>query len=246
MPKTTIVFLVGAFSISGLPPFNGFVSKMITVNAAAVAGENLLFTLLEIASIGTFLSIPLKMGYFIFLRKDVEKNVQIVNPLPKNMQIGMIMGAFGCVLYGVCPSLLYRHFAFDMVPYIPFTASHIFSTVEMLAMSAVPFMMYLNKMEPHTAISLDTDWFYRKPFAGLVHWTSGLLCAACGALGSAWWVLYQKFMELSANPMDFLDARPFRVASRYHARNYRTSIADPMMIILTVLTSIVLYLIESL
>lgn len=246
MPITCICFFVAAFSISGIPLFNGFVSKMITVNAAAAAGHDLLFTLLEIASIGTFLSIPLKMGYFIFLRKDVDKHVEIVNPLPKNMEIGMILGAIGCVLYGVYPDLLYRHFAFDMTPYVPFTASHIFSTVEMLGMALIPFMMYLNNMEPHTAISLDTDWFYRKPFAGLVHWTSGVLCAVCGALGGAWWVLYQKFMELMSNPMDFLDARPFREAKRYHPRNYRTSIADPMMIILTVLTSVILYLINAL
>lgn len=245
MPITCLCFFAAAFSISGIPLFNGFVSKMITVNAAAAAGQDLLFTLLEIASIGTFLSIPLKMGYFIFLRKDEDKHVEIIRKLPTNMNAGMILGAIGCVLYGVYPDLLYRHFAFEMTPYVPFTASHIFSTVEMLGMALVPFMMYLNNMEPHTAISLDTDWFYRKPFAAVVNWTSGVLCAACGALGGAWWVLYQKFMELTANPMDFLDARPFREAKRYHARNYRTSIADPMMIILTVLVSVMMYLISS-
>ena len=246
MPITCLCFFAAAFSISGIPLFNGFVSKMITVNAAAAAGQDLLFTLLEIASIGTFLSIPLKMGYFIFLRKDEDKHVEITNPLPKNMEIGMILGAIGCVLYGVYPDLLYRHFAFEMTPYVPFTASHIFSTVEMLGMALVPFMMYLNNMEPHTAISLDTDWFYRKPFAGLVHWTSGVLSAACEALGGAWWVLSEKFLELMSNPMDFLDAKPFREAKRYHPRNYRTSIADPMMIILTVLASVILYLLSAL
>lgn len=34
MPKTTICFLVGAFSIAGLPPFNGFASKWIIYQAA--------------------------------------------------------------------------------------------------------------------------------------------------------------------------------------------------------------------
>jgi multicomponent Na+:H+ antiporter subunit D len=33
MPVTTILFLVGAFSISGLPPFNGFASKWIIYQA---------------------------------------------------------------------------------------------------------------------------------------------------------------------------------------------------------------------
>jgi hypothetical protein len=34
MPKTSICFLIGAFSISGLPPFNGFVSKWMIYQAA--------------------------------------------------------------------------------------------------------------------------------------------------------------------------------------------------------------------
>ena len=34
MPQTTAVFLIGAFSISGLPPFNGFLSKWMIYQAA--------------------------------------------------------------------------------------------------------------------------------------------------------------------------------------------------------------------
>ena len=79
-------------SISGVPFFNGFISKTITIAAASAAGYDWVYTLLELASIGTFLSITLKMGYFIFLR-DADKNVEIKNPLPKNMYIGMGFGA---------------------------------------------------------------------------------------------------------------------------------------------------------
>ena len=42
-------------------------------------------------------------------------------------------------------------------------------------------------------------------------------------------------MELSHNPMEFLDAKPLRNSSKYNPENYRTSIADPIMITLTVL-----------
>ena len=34
MPQTTVLFLVGAFSISGIPPFNGFASKWMIYQAA--------------------------------------------------------------------------------------------------------------------------------------------------------------------------------------------------------------------
>ncbi|MGM9583239.1 MAG: Na(+)/H(+) antiporter subunit D [Phascolarctobacterium sp.] len=244
LPLVAVCFFSAAFSIAGIPAFNGFISKNITVNAAVAAGQPMVFTLLELAAIGTFLSIPLKMGYFIFLRKD-DKGAEIINPLPINMKIAMSISGFLCFLYGVYPDLLYRHLPFEMTPYQPFTAPHLLQPVQMLGMAMIPFMMYLKNMEPHTAISLDTDWFYRKPFAELIGKTSALLCALCGGLGNAWQVLYEKFMDLTANPMDFLDAKPFRKRSHYNPENYRTSIADPMMITLTVLVSSIAYFIAT-
>ena len=243
LPLVCVCFFAAAFSISGIPLFNGFVSKVITVNAAAAAGNDLLFTLLEIASIGTFLSIPLKMGYFIFLRSD-DKGAAVKRAVPLNMSAAMCIGAFLCVLYGVYPDLLYRHFAFEMAPYHPFTADKILQTVQMLGMALIPFMMYLPKMEPHTAISLDTDWFYRKPIGFCIIRCAELFCALCSALGGAWGVLYEKFSDLTANPMDFLDARPFRKRTHYNPENYRTSIADPMMITMTVLVVSIFYFIS--
>lgn len=242
MPFVAICFFIAAFSISGVPLFNGFISKTITIAASLEAGHELVYNMLELASIGTFLSITLKMGYFIFLRTG--KEVQLKNTLPKNMYIGMGLGAVLCSLYGVYPDLLYRYLPFA-VTYVPFTADHVLSYIEILVVTMVPFMMYLSKMEPHTAISLDTDWFYRKPFAAILYRGSSLCCALCNALGNAWAVLDEKFMDLTSNPMDFLDAKPFRKRSHYNPENYRTSIADPMMITLTVLISAISYFVAS-
>ena len=239
MPFVAICFFVAAFSISGVPLFNGFISKTITIAASLEAGHELVYNMLELASIGTFLSITLKMGYFIFLR-SAKNEVKLSNPLPKNMYVGMGFGALLCFVYGVYPDLLYRYLP-NAVTYEPFTADHVLSYIQILVVTMVPFMMYLNKMEPHTAISLDTDWFYRKPFAAILFRGSSLCCALCNALGNAWGVLYEKFMDLTSNPMDFLDAKPFRKRSHYNPENYRTSIADPMMITLTVLISAISY-----
>lgn len=239
MPFVAICFFVAAFSISGVPLFNGFISKTITIAASLEAGHELVYNMLELASIGTFLSITLKMGYFIFLR-SAKNEVKLSNPLPKNMYVGMGFGALLCFVYGVYPDLLYRYLP-TAVTYEPFTAEHVLSYIQILVVTMVPFMMYLNKMEPHTAISLDTDWFYRKPFAAILFRGSSLCCALCNALGNAWGVLYEKFMDLTSNPMDFLDAKPFRKRSHYNPENYRTSIADPMMITLTVLISAISY-----
>ncbi len=244
LPFVCLCFFAAAFSISGIPLFNGFISKAITVNAAYAAGQGTVYTLLEIASIGTFLSIPLKMGYFIFLRKD-DKGAEIKTSVPFNMNVAMGMGAFLCFLYGVCPNLLYQYLPFEAPAYHPFLPEHILQYVQMLGCAMIPFMMYLPKMEPHTAISLDTDWFYRKPFVVVISETSMIFCALCSALGNAWKVVYEKFMELTANPMDFLDARPFRQTKKYNPENYRTSIADPMMITLTVLGCAIGYFVAS-
>lgn len=239
MPFTCYCFIVAALSISGLPLFNGFISKSITISAAAASGYGTIELLLQLASVGTFLSIALKMIYFIFLAPD--RGVEIKRALPKNMYIAMGIGTLLCVTYGVYPHLLYQYLPFPMETYNPFTVDHVVQSLEMLAMATLPFIYYLPKMEPHTALSLDTDWLYRRPITGIVQGLSYLVCAVSDALGSAWEVFYKKSMELSHNPMEFLDAKSLRNSTKYNPENYRTSIADPIMIVLTVLVCALSY-----
>ena len=70
MPFTFWCFVIAALSISGVPLFNGFISKSITISAAAAAHYGSVELLLQLAGVGTFLSIALKMIYFIFLAPD--------------------------------------------------------------------------------------------------------------------------------------------------------------------------------
>lgn len=239
LPLVTLCFFIAALSIGGIPPFFGFVTKPLAIESTA-AFSSWAYTLLEVASIGTFLSIPLKMGWFIFLRPE-DKGAAVERPVPINMQIAMVLAAGLCIMYGLFPNMIYQYLPYDMPARAPYTASGVLMTIEMYGMAMIPFLMYLPKMEPHTAISLDTDWFYRKPFAYLVSLVSHALCALCAALGQAWYVLYKEFMGLTENPMELLDARPFRKRARYNPENYRTSIADPIMITLTVLVSSAAY-----
>ena len=56
MPHTTVLFLVGAFSISGVPPFNGFASKWMIYQATyqkAVETNNIGFLLVTIVALVT-------------------------------------------------------------------------------------------------------------------------------------------------------------------------------------------------
>ena len=55
MPLVVILYTVGAFSISGVPLFNGFISKAMVLSAAEIDGRSAIALLLTLASIGTFL-----------------------------------------------------------------------------------------------------------------------------------------------------------------------------------------------
>ena len=55
MPLVVVLYVVGAFSISGVPLFNGFISKSMIITAATQDGRPVVELLLTLASIGTFL-----------------------------------------------------------------------------------------------------------------------------------------------------------------------------------------------
>ena len=97
--------------------------------AAMEAGFPAIELLLQLASVGTFLSITMKMIYFIFLRGG--KEVEIKNEIPKNMYVAMGIGAALCTVYGIFPDLLYRFLPFAM-EYHPFTVDHIVQYIQLL------------------------------------------------------------------------------------------------------------------
>lgn len=240
-PLVCVCFIVAAFSIAGMPLFNGFVSKMMTVAAAEAAHMEMIALTLELASVGTFLSICFKMVYFIFLAPDKGMAPE-KRPIESNMSIAMVAGAILCTVIGLFPEMtLYRFLPFGEVAYVPYTIGKVFNQVIMFFAGAVPFLIYLSKMEPHTATTLDFDWFYRRPFKTICSGVSSLCIGLCSSLGQAWGVGLSMAVDVCNNPMKFMDAKPFRVKKRYTPDNYRTSIADTIMIILTVLFICIFY-----
>ena len=61
MPLCLLFYYVGAFSISAVPLFNCFVSKRMLMHAVAEIHLPAVYLLLNLVSIGTFLSISLKL-----------------------------------------------------------------------------------------------------------------------------------------------------------------------------------------
>jgi len=145
-------------------------------------------------------------------------------------------------LIGCFPEFtLYRFLPFGPVGYVPYTVLHVSNQLMMAFIGVIPFLLFLPRMEPHTAISLDTDWFYRRPFKTCVLGIAYLCFGLCRSLGHAWGVCVRQVMFVTDNPMQFLDAKPFHEKKRYSPDNYRTSIADTIMIILTVLFICIFY-----
>lgn len=164
MKAVVFLYMIGAFSISGFPFFNGFISKSMVVSAAGYAHLDTVMLLLILASVGTFLHTGLKLPYFTWFGES-QSDIK-VGPVPFNMLIGMGIGAFFCTLFGIYPWLLYDYLPYP-VKYNPFTVYHFVEMTEILVFTFIGFWILRKKLAGDPKIALDTDWFYRKsaPFA---------------------------------------------------------------------------------
>lgn len=160
MKLTLLFYMIGAFSISGFPLFNGFISKSMVIDAVGHAHFETAVLLLLLASIGSFLHTGLKLPYFTWFSES--KSEITVKPLPTNMLIAMGIGSFFCILFGIFPGLLYSYLPYP-VEYEPFTIYHLVETTQILVFSFIGFWILRNILAGEPFIALDTDWFYRKP-----------------------------------------------------------------------------------
>ncbi|MFN4131875.1 MAG: Na(+)/H(+) antiporter subunit D [Caldimicrobium sp.] len=155
-PWIALYFFVGALSISGVPLTSGFVSKSITIHASALLHRPFEYLLMELASVGTFFSIVLKMGFYIFF--DKEKNYSY-QPIPWNMHLAMIIASSICLLIGIAPHYYYQLLPFP-IDYNPYTYSHTIGVISLFSCVALIFFIVKEYIAPKPKINLDTDWFY--------------------------------------------------------------------------------------
>ncbi len=160
-PVTFWLYMVAAFSISGFPLFNGFISKSMTVAAAGEAHYEWAMLLMTLAAVGTFLSVGLKLPYFTWWSREKPKDLVVTKP-PKNMHIGMAVVAFMCIFHGVYPQHLYN-WLMTPVDWAPFTMHHLVETVQILVFTFVVFWLMRKIIAPKAKIALDLDWFFRMP-----------------------------------------------------------------------------------
>ena len=111
MPHTTVLFLVGAFSISGIPPFNGFASKWLIYQAAyqkGVESGNIGFLLVTICCLVTS---TLTLASFVKVTQSVffgqlPKEYENVREVSFGMRLAMGLLALLCIVTGLFPGLV--------------------------------------------------------------------------------------------------------------------------------------------
>lgn len=114
MPVTCAMFLIGAASISGLPPFNGFASKWMVYQAAFEHGAATGNFFYVFACIAALVTSVLTLASFVKVAQSVffgqlhpeHENVQ---DAPLLMRIPMGIFAALCVLTGIFPNLMQKY-----------------------------------------------------------------------------------------------------------------------------------------
>jgi NADH:ubiquinone oxidoreductase subunit 5 (subunit L)/multisubunit Na+/H+ antiporter MnhA subunit len=133
MPLTGACAVVGALSIAGLPPFNGFASKWLLYQAAILGKPGSIYLLYAVIAI--FMS-TVTLAYFMkylgtaYLGTLPERFSDSPAGSPKSMEIVQLLLAAACLLLGLFPSvvvmiILYRVLAplgimggsLDMLPW---------------------------------------------------------------------------------------------------------------------------------
>jgi multicomponent Na+:H+ antiporter subunit D len=137
MPFTAICCMIGAASISAFPLFSGFVSKSMTVAAAAEEHLTIIWLMLMFASAGVFHHAGIKVPFFVFFGHD--SGIRAKEP-PINMRLAMGIAAFICIFLGIYPQPLYRILPYT-VNYVPYTAFHVIGMLQLLMFGALAFTM---------------------------------------------------------------------------------------------------------
>ncbi len=107
MPVVAFMILCAKLAISGVPPFNGFQSKLLLAESAMKANMPELTLIMIIVSIGTFVSM-MKAFYLIFLkpcpdeRLEEYKNIKISKYSIFSLTILTLL----CILLGLYPDIV--------------------------------------------------------------------------------------------------------------------------------------------
>jgi multicomponent Na+:H+ antiporter subunit D len=106
MKYTTIFFIIGLLAISGIPPLNGFASKLLIYESTYQL--NPILSIIAILSSIMLLAIFMKIFQSVFLGPKMPQ-FEKVKEVPKSMLLAMGIMASIIVFFGLFPDLVITH-----------------------------------------------------------------------------------------------------------------------------------------
>jgi hydrogenase-4 component B len=155
MPYTALFFLIGALSISAMPPFNGFVSEWITYQAMMlniVKSGSSIKILIIVAAGALALAGALAAYCFVkvygisFLALPRSEGAEKAKEVPKTMLVSMGVLSAICLIIGIIPAFVIR--LIDSVNY------SVYNTIVLTNFKGVSsFLVYNFNLEKKVTIS---------------------------------------------------------------------------------------------
>lgn len=242
MPITSVFFFIGSLAIAGVPGLMGFAVKPLVVSSAVYSYQPVAELLLYAAGIGTFLSIPLKLGGHMLW--GTHPAPPILRKPKTAMYVGMTLLTVFILAIGFVPGLLYSQLPWqEEVHFSLYTADHILSEVEFLLAAWLAYRLMNPLLHPKDFISLDLDWFYRVP---LPRFFLALSRFANFVRLSVWkgiLVLVRALSRFVRNPVSYF-MKPIDggdSTEEYCADKYRLPVGDGALLILMVFAVVYFY-----
>ncbi|MDR0900533.1 MAG: energy conserving hydrogenase EhbF [Methanobrevibacter sp.] len=103
-PKLAIMVLIGGFAMAGVPPLNGFQSKLMIIQASLDSGFPEISIIAILVSIATFMTF-VKAFHSVYL-KPKPKDLKLVNSsVPKPAIISIAILLLICIILGIFPQI---------------------------------------------------------------------------------------------------------------------------------------------
>jgi len=163
------------------------------------------------------------------------------------MYIGMGLTAALCIAIGVYPTLLYNLLPFE-VHYQPYTASHLIESTQLLIFTGLAFWLVMKKLHVEATVTLDTDWFYRRPSRLAFNIFSVSICELFGAIERLALHLARYLVKFGANPAGYFvvatknashillrTEKPTSEPSTFSPDRYRIPLGFMVLVVLLVL-----------
>lgn len=159
MPVTAVCSFIASLAIAGVPFSSGFAGKALITEALSEQGQTLAYILVKVAGVGTWLSVTMKINYFVFIKKPNKPSSSGRVKIPWYKNAAIIGATALVVITGIKPEICYS--MLDMDSSHLFTADHVMEYIGLFAGATLTFAMLRRHMAPHRGINMDVDRFYR-------------------------------------------------------------------------------------